>query len=253
MLLALLAGLPATALAAPPVVTIVAHRGLGQGAPENSIAALRESLSRGVQVIELDVRLSSDGHAVLLHDAALDRTTDCVGPVNALPLARLMKCRLKGADERIATLAEALDLVRPASSRLLLDFKTAAPLDEAMRLVSQTNSQKHVIFGLRRIRDIARVRARLPGATILAFIPSAADAAGHAAAGANIIRLWSDWIEADPSLVPRTRGAGAAIWAMVGRRLPRRAVEWRSLHARIMRAGVDGIVTNRPDLVAAAP
>ncbi len=55
---------------------IVAHRGARSVAPENTLAAARKALSCGARMWELDVRLSRDGHPVVVHDPTLDRTSD---------------------------------------------------------------------------------------------------------------------------------------------------------------------------------
>ena len=69
-----------------------AHRGAGKLAPENTLASLRLGRSHGYRMAEIDVKLSADGVAFLLHDATLDRTTDGTGRADALTwreLARL--------------------------------------------------------------------------------------------------------------------------------------------------------------------
>ena len=75
-----------------PYPARVAHRGAGKLAPENTLAALRLGHAHGYRMAEVDVKLSADGVAFLLHDATLDRTTDAKGRADALPwreLARL--------------------------------------------------------------------------------------------------------------------------------------------------------------------
>lgn len=67
-----------------PYPRIVAHRGAGKLAPENTMAALRLGHARGHRMAEFDVKLSADGIAFLLHDATLDRTTDGHGRADAL-------------------------------------------------------------------------------------------------------------------------------------------------------------------------
>ena len=60
-----------------------AHRGAGKLAPENTLAALRLGYEHGYRMAEIDVKLSADGVAFLLHDATLDRTTDGTGRADA--------------------------------------------------------------------------------------------------------------------------------------------------------------------------
>ena len=64
-----------------PYPRVLAHRGGGAFAPENTIAAIRIGCERGFQGVEFDVMLCADGEAVLMHDTTLDRTTDATGPV----------------------------------------------------------------------------------------------------------------------------------------------------------------------------
>ena len=59
-----------------PYPRIVAHRGGGKLAPENTLAAIRLGQSLGYAMHEFDVKLSRDGIAFLLHDDTLERTTN---------------------------------------------------------------------------------------------------------------------------------------------------------------------------------
>lgn len=66
-----------------PFPRVIAHRGAGSLAPENTLAAIRTGQSLGFRAHEFDVKLSKDGVAFLLHDATLDRTTNGRGPAAA--------------------------------------------------------------------------------------------------------------------------------------------------------------------------
>ncbi len=63
---------------------VVGHRGNAAYAPENTIESFRQALAAGAECIELDVHLSVDGVAVVIHDATLDRTTDATGAIAGL-------------------------------------------------------------------------------------------------------------------------------------------------------------------------
>lgn len=60
---------------------VIAHRGFSGKAPENTLAAIDMALDLGVDMVEVDVTLTSDGELVVLHDASLDRTTSGSGRV----------------------------------------------------------------------------------------------------------------------------------------------------------------------------
>ena len=69
---------------------LVGHRGAAGLAPENTMASFREAVQRwAVDMIELDVRASADGHCMVIHDETVDRTTDGTGPVAGKTLAEL--------------------------------------------------------------------------------------------------------------------------------------------------------------------
>ncbi|MBB6466434.1 glycerophosphoryl diester phosphodiesterase [Aminobacter lissarensis] len=80
-------------------VMVVAHRagGLQDGKrrfAENSIAALRDAIMLGAEMVEIDIRRSADGELIVMHDSWLDRTTDCKGEVLGYTMTELRKCRL---------------------------------------------------------------------------------------------------------------------------------------------------------------
>lgn len=259
--LAVLAILSPASAAAPPApkVAIVAHRGLEAGVPENTLAAFRYAVARGVPVIEIDLRVTRDAQLVVIHDETVDRTTNGRGRVAGLKLAEIKKLDAgskvdpRFAGEQVPTFAEALAFIRSTRSRLLVDLKPGTPLQPALDLISEQDMEAKVILGLRRTKDVERAREAAPAITTLSFIDTPADAAAHAAAGAHIIRLWSDWVEADPALIGRVRASGPQAWVMVGRRLPDKNPGWRALHSRMIAAGASGIITDRPELVAPAP
>jgi glycerophosphoryl diester phosphodiesterase len=67
----------------------VGHRGGGTLAPENTLAGIRKAAAAGLAAVEFDVMLSADNVPVLIHDEALERTTDGRGAVAETPYARL--------------------------------------------------------------------------------------------------------------------------------------------------------------------
>jgi glycerophosphoryl diester phosphodiesterase len=67
------------------------HRGASAVAPENTYAAFGQAIKDGALYTETDIRATSDGALVLVHDATLDRTTNGAGPVSAITLEELRK------------------------------------------------------------------------------------------------------------------------------------------------------------------
>jgi len=68
---------------------IIAHRGASASAPENTLSSFYLAVDQEAAAIELDVRLSSDGWPVVIHDATVDRTTNGQGAVSKLTVKEL--------------------------------------------------------------------------------------------------------------------------------------------------------------------
>ena len=111
--------LPVAFMGAP-----IAHRGLWRsgGAPENSLAAFEAACKAGFG-IELDVRLSADGEAMVFHDDTLERLTASAGLVEEQTADELQALRLLGSCETIPTLEEVLALI-DGRAPLLVELKT---------------------------------------------------------------------------------------------------------------------------------
>ncbi|XP_028999546.1 glycerophosphodiester phosphodiesterase 1 [Betta splendens] len=107
---------PARSTVGSGKVSVVAHRGGGYDAPENTIAAIREASKNGATGVELDVEFSADGVPILMHDDTVDRTTNGSGPLDQMTHSDLTKLdaaakhRLwqKFPGEKIPTLEEAV-------------------------------------------------------------------------------------------------------------------------------------------------
>ncbi len=101
------------ALAIPRVI---GHRGAAAAAPENTLASLRKAKELGASWVEFDVKLTRDGHPVLIHDERLERTTSGRGEVALTTLEELQKLDAGGwfapafRGERVPTLEAALAL-----------------------------------------------------------------------------------------------------------------------------------------------
>src|SRR5689334_23229806 len=100
-----------------PRPVIFAHRGASAYAPENTIASFEFAVAQGTDAIELDVKLSADGHVIVHHDPTVDRTTNGKGKVKDLTLAELKTLDAGGFfsenfhGEKIPTLEEVFEAV----------------------------------------------------------------------------------------------------------------------------------------------
>ncbi len=174
-------------------ITLINHRGLSPGFPENTLAAFRNSVALGVDAIEIDMRATKDGEIVIMHDTTVDRTTDGTGAVSDLTLEQI-KALDAGGGERVPTYEESLEAVKGTGVRLLLDIKTAAVTERAVRLTEEHDMVDQVVVGPRTVANLQSFKALNPDLTTLGFIATPADATPMIEAGVDYIRLWPYWI-----------------------------------------------------------
>ncbi|WP_229599981.1 glycerophosphodiester phosphodiesterase family protein [Runella sp. SP2] len=129
-------------------VLVASHRAAHNQFPENSIPAIKEAIRLGVDILEIDVKVTSDGVPVIMHDATINRTTTGKGKLEEMTFAQLNQLFLiengKATAEKIPTLEEALLL---AKGHILvdLDLKTDK-MDAVLEVIRKTKTEDIVIF-----------------------------------------------------------------------------------------------------------
>jgi glycerophosphoryl diester phosphodiesterase len=222
----------------------LAHRGGAAESAENSPLAFQHAVDLGYRWIETDVRATIDGHAVVFHDATLDRTTDAHGPLSAVPLALVQSARMSDGQSPI-TLAEALR--RWPDVRFNVDVKSDDTVAAFLRAVADADAWDRVCAAAFSTARLTQLRA-LAGARLATSMgPS------------EVTRLLlgaPDHSPACAAQVPhRARGIPLVTRRFVGR-AHRRGLHvhvWTVNDADEMRTlldlGVDGLVTDRPTLL----
>ena len=102
---------------------LVAHRGFGREAPENTLAAVSYAADAGANAVEVDVRAASDGTPVVVHDATVDRVTDATGPVREHAPAELRALSILDSGEGVPTLAAVLSRASDRGLAVNVDVK----------------------------------------------------------------------------------------------------------------------------------
>jgi len=229
-------------------IITIAHRGASGHAPENTLAAFAKALEIGVDAVEMDVRKSSDGHLVVIHDGFLDRTTDGKGRVSRKPLTRLKELdagswyhpRFSG--ERIPTLQEVIDLVK-GKVRICIELKVRGIEREVLKLIEDNGITDDVIIvsfihlALKRIKEAnPRIATgALMGVSRLAMPSRLVQKALKAKADV----LEPPWNFTTPKLIEEAHHMGlpVIVWTVDD---PRQM-------GRLIKMGVDGIATNYPE------
>ncbi len=212
-------------------------------APENTLAGIEAALRLGVDAIEIDVRATSDGVPVLIHDETVDRTTGAVGHICEMPLSTVRTLDA-GAGQRIPTLAEAIDLIR-GNALLVVEIKQADIEDRLLRVIRDLAATRNCEAHSFAPTIVQRMRAAEPrmAAALLTFGRDMTD--------------WTEFFDLALSL----NAQGVSVHGAYARPPIVRAAQRRSLtftawmvdeekHVLAMRdAGVDRICTSYPDLV----
>ncbi len=129
-------------------VLVASHRAAHNQFPENSIPAIKEAIRLGVDILEIDVKVTSDGVPVIMHDGTVNRTTTGKGKLEEMTFAQLNQLFLveKGnaTPHKVPTLEEAL-LVAKGHMLVDLDLKTDK-MDKVLEVIRKTKTEDIVIF-----------------------------------------------------------------------------------------------------------
>lgn len=244
-----------TATPAPSgAVEIIAHRGASHDAPENTLAAFRLAWEQNADAIELDIWMSKDGGAIVIHNPGTRRTAQLDKRVAEQTVAELQALEAgtwKGerwAREPIPTLSQALDVV-PEGKRVFVEIKCGSEvLGELNRVVESSGKAAQVVLMGFDIETMRAAKALMPDAPALwlsaralgpppkieSLIERAREAGLDGLDGLNL-----DFrIPIDAHAMAKVQAAGMqlGVWT----------VDDPAVARRLAQAGVDAITTNRP-------
>lgn len=128
------------------MVERIGHRGCPLHVMENTMGSFAFAFSHGADAVELDVQMSKDGHAVVMHDDTVDRTTDGSGLVADMTLAELKKITVSGGgceeSQGIPLLTEVLqEFAGVPQRKIYIEVKHGKDAQHVARLVNEAVSQ----------------------------------------------------------------------------------------------------------------
>lgn len=240
---------------AAPKPRVLAHRGLALGVPENTLAAFERAVAAGADYVETDVNASADGVAVVLHDPTLDRIVGRADRVSDLTLDQLQAIDL-GDGVRFVTLRDALEAL--PGTRFNIDIKSADVAGPAAAAIQAAGAVDRVLItsfsGARRRAATALLGERVAtSASASEFVPALL----LAKLGLTpLVRFALRRVDA-VQIPMRIFGIATTTRRTVAR-LQAAGVEvhvWTindvSVAKGLLERGVDGIVTDRADLMLA--
>lgn len=230
---------------------VIAHRGASRVEMENTLPAFARAVAMGAAMIELDVQRSADGALVVIHDEDTLRVTGGQGgPVAALTLAELQTLRVGQAT--IPTLREALELARDAGVAVNVELKGPGVAGGVVALVRGLGLRATTLLSSFDSGALAEARDLDPGLRLAVLM------------GTETLRPMTRLREAYP--LPLLRRLKADAWhphyrlvnPLVLRAVQRAGYKvnvWTvnepEQMRRLVRLGVDGIITDVPDALRA--
>ncbi|MFF3390700.1 glycerophosphodiester phosphodiesterase [Streptomyces sp. NPDC002669] len=261
----------------PQTTQVVAHRGASEDAPEHTLAAYRKAIEDGADALECDVRLTSDGHLVCVHDRRVNRTSNGRGAVSALELAELAALDFGSWKDReespdwdpvpgeltsVLTLERLLELVvetRAAGRPLQLAVETKHPTrwagqveERLLHLLKRfeldappadgPSPVRVMSFSARSLHRVRAAAPTLPTVYLMQFLsPRLRD--GRLPAGARIAGPGMRIVRSHPGYVERLHRAGHRVHVWT--------VNEPEDVQLCLDLGVEAIITNRPKQVLA--
>jgi len=248
---------------------VYAHRGSSTVMPENTCAAYDWALAQGADVLETDVRLSAQGTLFMFHDEQLNRTTNGTGPVKDADDAEILALdaayhfvntdgsSLRDQDIGLITLATLFE--RYPNTRINIDIKdnSQRAVDEIVRLIRHFDRTRLTTVGSFHTKVIRSLRALAPEVRTAALKEEVAQLYfGRLLPGsspmAHNTRIEKPYKALQIPLryygIPLTKTAFIAHCRKIGMDLVYWTVNEQEEMEKLTALGVDGIVTDRPDL-----
>jgi glycerophosphoryl diester phosphodiesterase len=201
----------------PDRILVASHRATHLVFPENSIAAMKEAIRIGVDIIETDVRETKDGVLVCIHDKTIDRTTTGKGKVEDMTYAELQQYFLlfngKPTRDKIPAFKKVLQLVK---GKIMLDIDYKADGDRAAKattkLLRKMKIEKQCLFFLYDYKDAATLHTMNAHLQFMARTYNKADVDSVLQMTVAVPAIHGDADFYTDSLMAQIRIAGKRVW-----------------------------------------
>ena len=224
----------------------MAHRGASVEHPENTIEAFEAAIDAGADAVEFDVRMTADGHAVVMHDPDVSRTTDGTGLVSELTLEELRKLAIPTLREALECLAgraaadiEIKNLPGEPGFTAERELTVEATLD-ALDAVSFPGQVIVSSFNPASIAHSRRLRPDVPTGLLTSYDVDADEALGRARADGHpwVLPFVLKVLEEDDGFDDRVHAGGALLGVWIA--------DDPETARRLFELGADAVATNDP-------
>ena len=230
-----------------------AHRGFSGKYPENTILAFQKALEEGVDGIELDVQLTSDGELVIIHDERVDRTTNGKGLVVSYTLEELRKLdasyiyRGKMGFHPIPTLREYFELVKDSPIVTNIALKTGINEypgieEKVYAMIKEYHLEERIIISSFNHYSVMRMKALAPELVYGFLSDTWIYQPGQYTKSHGVACYHPVFLQLKQEIVDEVKAAGIVIntWTVNAEE------QVRDLYAK----GVDTVIGNYPDMTA---
>lgn len=218
----------------------IGHRGTSEGAPENSIAAVRLAARAGLDGIEYDLQRSRDGVPVVMHDATLRRTAGEARAVSSLPASALTRLTLSDSGERVPSNERLLREARGRFGIVLIELK-ARRLEKAVLEQIYSNGMEGVAVVTSFSSEILEAVRGLDRGIRIGLIHGPLSGAIETASGLKASFLSSNANNLTRRFVERAHAHNLGVLAWT--------VNSGEKAARMERLGVDGVMSDSISLL----
>ena len=221
-------------------ILVMGHRGSPRAAPENTLKSYEIAMKSGVDMIELDVRGTSDGHVVCFHDLDVSSTTNGVGKVEELTLEEIRSLDA-GEGQKVPLLSEAFDLVE-GKIGINIDLKSIGIEALIVDLVVEREMIDSVIISSFFFLSIGIVKEINPDVQTGALFQLGMENQVQHTLDINADAIHPRWEDVTEELVDEAHRAGLRVntWE----------VDDEADIIRMLECGVDGIISNVPEVAA---
>jgi glycerophosphoryl diester phosphodiesterase len=235
----------------PPRPMVVAHRGASIEKPENTVEAFEAAIDAGADAVEFDVRMTADGHAVVMHDPDVSRTTDGTGVVSEMTLEELRKLGVPTLEEALRCLSgrAAADIEiknLPGEPGFTPDREAAieATLD-ALEAVGFPGQVIVSSFNPASIAHCRKLRPDVPTGLLTEYEVDADEGLARARADGHpwVLPFVSKVLDAGEGFADRVHESGALLGVWIA--------DDPETARRLFELGVDAVATNDPRTIVA--
>jgi glycerophosphoryl diester phosphodiesterase len=220
----------------------IGHRGAAGHAPENTLLSIETALSFGVDVVEIDVHRSRDGHLIVMHDARVDRTTNGSGYIRDLTLEQLQSLRT-ASNQQLPTLTEVLEGVKGRAA-VMIEIKLREIADDVVALTEAIAPDLSVYYASFLHSELIRVRELKPDAKTIALIDGVPISPTAFAIDSRATHAGIAFDSLEPHFVRALKNAGIGVFTFT--------VDDPRDIAHALSLEVDGVISNFPDRVPQA-